>query len=161
AGAACRWLGPMPGIGEPTFATAMDTWHSRSMTLPSARRSKNSWERACPDDSLPESGPASGDSGYNVRWPPRPRSRVVRHIGGHLMRTRIAASVMTVLLFVSFSGMADEKDKAVEKELAKMQGIWCRGLALEFSHRDGDQYESRPLDKLEKSHRIQGNKWIM
>jgi uncharacterized protein (TIGR03067 family) len=68
---------------------------------------------------------------------------------------------MTVLLLPSSAGSADDKEKAVEKELARMQGIWCRGLTLEFSHRNGEQDESRPLDELVKSHRIQGNKWIM
>jgi uncharacterized protein (TIGR03067 family) len=76
------------------------------------------------------------------------------------MRIRILAIGMTVLLFPSSHGTADEKQKAVEKELARMQGIWCRGLTLEFSHHDGKQDESRPLDELVKSHRIQGNKWI-
>ena len=60
------------------------------------------------------------------------------------MRIRIMAIGMTVLLFLSSLGTADEKEKAVEKELAQMQGIWCRGFTLEFSHRNGDQYESRP-----------------
>jgi uncharacterized protein (TIGR03067 family) len=64
------------------------------------------------------------------------------------------------MLSISFHGRADDKDKAVEKELAQMQGVWCRGLALEFSHSNGQQGESRPLDELVKSHRIQGNKWI-
>jgi uncharacterized protein (TIGR03067 family) len=77
------------------------------------------------------------------------------------MRIRILAIGMMVLLFPSSHGTADEKEKAVAKELARMQGIWCRGLALEFSHRHGGQYESRPLDELVKSHRVQGNKWIM
>jgi uncharacterized protein (TIGR03067 family) len=77
------------------------------------------------------------------------------------MRTRIVAIAITLLLFIAFHGRADDKDKAVEKELAQMQGIWCRGLVLEFSHSNGEEGQSRPLDKLEKSHRIQGNKWIM
>jgi uncharacterized protein (TIGR03067 family) len=77
------------------------------------------------------------------------------------MRIQILALGMTVLLFPSSSRTADEKEKAVKKELAQMQGIWCRGLTLEFSHRNGGQDESRPLDELVKSHRIQGNKWIM
>jgi uncharacterized protein (TIGR03067 family) len=77
------------------------------------------------------------------------------------MRIRILAIAMTVLLFPSSHGTADEKDKAVEKELAQMQGIWCRGLTLEYSHRNKEQWESRPLDELVRSHRIQGNKWIM
>jgi len=68
---------------------------------------------------------------------------------------------MTVLFFAFSDGTADDKEKAVEKELAQMQGIWCRGLILEFSHSNGEQSESRPLDELVKSHRIQGNKWIM
>jgi len=68
---------------------------------------------------------------------------------------------LTALLCATPIGRPDEKDMAVEKELAKMQGVWCHGLALEFSHCNGGQGESRPLDKLEKSHRIQGNKWIM
>jgi uncharacterized protein (TIGR03067 family) len=68
---------------------------------------------------------------------------------------------ITVLLFPASTGTAEEKDKAVEEELARMQGIWCRGLTLEFSHRNGGQDESRPLDELVKAHRIQGNKWIM
>jgi uncharacterized protein (TIGR03067 family) len=68
---------------------------------------------------------------------------------------------MTVLLFAASHAPASDKDTAVEKELARMQGLWCRGLTLEFSHRDGGQGESRPLDELEKSHYIQGNKWIM
>jgi uncharacterized protein (TIGR03067 family) len=76
------------------------------------------------------------------------------------MWTRIVAIALTLLLFCSFPGTADEKEKAVEKELAQMQGVWCRGQALEFSHSDGQQGESRPLDELVKSHRIQGNKWI-
>jgi len=77
------------------------------------------------------------------------------------MWIRILAIGMTVLLFPPSHGTADEKEKAVEKELARMQGIWCRGLTLDFSHRDGGQGESRPLDELVKSHYIQGNKWIM
>jgi uncharacterized protein (TIGR03067 family) len=77
------------------------------------------------------------------------------------MRIQILALGTTVLLFPSAGGTADEREKAVEKELARMQGIWCRGLALEFYHADGGQGESRPLDELVKSHRIQGNKWIM
>jgi uncharacterized protein (TIGR03067 family) len=77
------------------------------------------------------------------------------------MRIPIVAIGMTALLFPLSHGTADEKEKAVEKELARMQGIWCRGLALEFSHRNGGQEESRPLDELVKSHRIQGNKWII
>ena len=77
------------------------------------------------------------------------------------MRIQVLALGMTVLLFTASHGPADEKDTAVEKELARMQGIWCRGLTLEFSHRDGGQGESRPLDELVKSHYIQGNKWIM
>jgi uncharacterized protein (TIGR03067 family) len=68
---------------------------------------------------------------------------------------------VTVLLCSSSPGMADDADKAVEQELARMQGIWCRGLTLEFAHRNGGQEESRPLDELVKSHRIQGNKWMM
>ena len=77
------------------------------------------------------------------------------------MRIRILAIGITVFLFPLSHGTADEKDQAVEKELAQMQGIWCRGLTLEFSHRNKEQWESRPLDELVKSHRIQGNKWIM
>jgi uncharacterized protein (TIGR03067 family) len=77
------------------------------------------------------------------------------------MRIQILALGVTALLLASSTGTADEKDKAVEKELARMQGIWCRGLTLEFSHRNGGQDESRPLDELVKSHRIQGDKWIM
>jgi uncharacterized protein (TIGR03067 family) len=77
------------------------------------------------------------------------------------MRMRILAIGITVYLFASPAVPADEKDKAVDKELAQMQGIWCRGLTLEFSHHNGGQDESRPLDELVKSHRIQGNKWIM
>jgi uncharacterized protein (TIGR03067 family) len=85
----------------------------------------------------------------------------IRHFGGHHMRLLILALGMTVALSPSSDSTAEEKEKAVKEELAKMQGIWCRGLALEFSHRNGQQEESRPLDKLEKSHLIQGNKWIM
>ena len=77
------------------------------------------------------------------------------------MRTQILALGMTALFLPSSNGTADEMDKAVEKELARMQGTWCRGQTLEFSHRNGEQLESRPLDELVKSHRIQGNKWIM
>ena len=77
------------------------------------------------------------------------------------MRLRRLAIGITVLLLAAPAVPADEKDKAVEKELARMQGIWCRGLTLEFSHRNGEQGENGPLDKLEKSHRIQGNKWTM
>jgi uncharacterized protein (TIGR03067 family) len=77
------------------------------------------------------------------------------------MRIYLLALGMSVLLFPSSNGMADEKEEAVKKELAKMQGTWCRGLILEFSHSNGEQGESRPLDELVKSHRIQGNKWIM
>jgi uncharacterized protein (TIGR03067 family) len=84
----------------------------------------------------------------------------VRRFAGVLMRIRILAIGMTALLFPSSHGTADEKEKAAQKELARMQGIWCRGLALEFGHRNGGQEESRPLDELVKSHRIQGNKWI-
>jgi uncharacterized protein (TIGR03067 family) len=77
------------------------------------------------------------------------------------MRIQILALGLTVLLFPSSNGRADQKEKAVEKELSQMQGIWCHGLALEFAHRNGAQEETRPLDELVKSHRIQGNKWIM
>jgi uncharacterized protein (TIGR03067 family) len=76
------------------------------------------------------------------------------------MRTRIVAIAITLLFFPSFHGRADDKEKALEKELAQMQGVWCRGQALEFSHSNGHQDESRPLDELVKSHRIQANKWI-
>jgi uncharacterized protein (TIGR03067 family) len=77
------------------------------------------------------------------------------------MRTRIVAITITLLHFISFHGRADDKEKAVKKELAQMQGVWCRGQALEFFHSNGHQGESRPLDKLVKSHRIQGDKWIL
>src|SRR5262249_18712302 len=77
------------------------------------------------------------------------------------MRIQILALGMTTLLFATSHGPADEKDTAVEKELAQMQGIWCRGQVLEFSHSNGGQGESRPLDELVKSHYILGNKWIM
>jgi uncharacterized protein (TIGR03067 family) len=68
---------------------------------------------------------------------------------------------MTVLLLSSSNGTPGMKEKAVEEELARMQGIWCRGLTLEFSHHNGEQDESRPLDELVKSHCIKGNKWIL
>jgi uncharacterized protein (TIGR03067 family) len=78
------------------------------------------------------------------------------------MRILVVAIGMTVLLLASSHGTADEKEKAVEKELAQMQGIWCRGQTLEFIHYgDGGESSSRPLTELVKSHRIQGNKWIM
>jgi len=77
------------------------------------------------------------------------------------MSTRTLAIVLPILFFLPLHGLADEKDKAEAKELAQLQGIWCRGLALEFSHSNGEQGESRPLDGLVKSHLIQGNKWIM
>jgi uncharacterized protein (TIGR03067 family) len=82
-------------------------------------------------------------------------------LGGLLMRSQLLAVGMALLFFPVPHLMADEKEKEVEKELAHMQGIWCRGLTLEFSHRDGGQDESRPLDELVKSLRIHGNKWIM
>jgi uncharacterized protein (TIGR03067 family) len=77
------------------------------------------------------------------------------------MRLRILAIGVTVLLLPSSGGTAGKKQTAVEKELARMQGIWCRGQTLEFSHSNGDEGSSRPLTELEKSHRIRGNKWIM
>jgi uncharacterized protein (TIGR03067 family) len=77
------------------------------------------------------------------------------------MRTRLVAIALALLLFCSFHGRPGDQEKAVEKELAQMQGVWCRGQALEFFHSNGHQGESRPLDELVKSHRIQGNKWIM
>ena len=77
------------------------------------------------------------------------------------MRIQSLVLGVTVLFFPSSNLTADEKEKAAEKELAQMQGIWCRGLILEFSHSNGEQGESRPIDELVKSHRIKENKWIM
>ncbi|SRR5260221_5975138 len=75
------------------------------------------------------------------------------------MRSVLLATGMTMLLLASSEGLADEKDKLMEKELAKMQGLL--GSQHDFSHNNGQQYEARPLEELRKTHRIRGNKWIV
>ncbi len=66
---------------------------------------------------------------------------------------------MTVVLFMSALGSADEKHKAVEKELARMQGLYGSHGA-NFSHTGGQEVNAQPVVELFKTHRIEGNKWM-
>jgi uncharacterized protein (TIGR03067 family) len=76
------------------------------------------------------------------------------------MRILISALAMTVLVFASPQASADDKDKAVEKELAKLQGLYGSYHA-NFSHTDGKEIFAQPLTELVKTHRIEGNKWLL
>ena len=76
------------------------------------------------------------------------------------MRLVLLAMSLTVLLFASSQGSADEKEKAVEQELARMQGLWG-SIHADYWHTNGEEDQVRPLQDMQKSHRIQGNKWIV
>jgi uncharacterized protein (TIGR03067 family) len=66
---------------------------------------------------------------------------------------------MTVVLFMSALGSADEKHQAVEKELAKMQGLYG-SQGANFSHTGGQEVIAQPVAEMFKTHRIEGNKWL-
>src|SRR5437763_794788 len=66
---------------------------------------------------------------------------------------------MTVLLFASPRGGADDKEKAVEKELARLQGLYGSYQA-NFSHTNGKEIVAQPLTELVKTHFIKGNRWL-
>jgi uncharacterized protein (TIGR03067 family) len=76
------------------------------------------------------------------------------------MRILMLVTSLIVLLCASFQGKADEKEKAVEQELARMQGLWGSNHA-DYWHTNGAEDQVRPLEELKKSHRIQGNRWIV
>jgi uncharacterized protein (TIGR03067 family) len=75
------------------------------------------------------------------------------------MRKATWVIAMTVVLFMYAPGSADEKHKAVEKELAKMQGLYG-SYGANFSHSDGREVIAQPVTELFKTHRIEGNKWL-
>jgi uncharacterized protein (TIGR03067 family) len=76
------------------------------------------------------------------------------------MRLLLLPMSLTVLLFASSQGSADDKEKAVEKELAMMQGLWG-SIHADYWHNNGSESQVRPLQDMQKSHRIQGNRWIV
>src|SRR5262245_47869684 len=76
------------------------------------------------------------------------------------MRLFLLAMSLTVLLFASSQGSADDKHKAVEQELARMQGLWG-SIHADYWHTNGGEDQVRPLQDMQQSHRIRGNKWIV
>ena len=74
---------------------------------------------------------------------------------------RILLATAVALLLATSHGSADEKETAMEKEMAQLQGHWGSYYdTFEFSHANGNHYEARPWP-LVKTHRIRGNKWLI
>jgi uncharacterized protein (TIGR03067 family) len=76
------------------------------------------------------------------------------------MRVLTRALLAAVILGGVGTVSAGEKAGDADKELAKLQGEWG-SYFNNYSHLNGREAVAQPLPTVTKTHRIQGNKWIV